>query len=196
MNLGIFGGTFDPPHMGHLIAAQEVHYRLGLDRTLWVPAAVPPHKLDRETTPGELRLEMVRAAIAGDGRFEASGIELRRPGVSYTVDTLRELGAADPDARLHLIVGSDQLELSHTWRAWDEIKALATVVGYHRHGAGGGKGGEEAGVLRVPVPLMEVSSTEIRRRIAAGEPIRYLVPADVEAILLREGLYSGRDERP
>jgi nicotinate-nucleotide adenylyltransferase len=187
MKLGVFGGTFDPPHIGHLIAAQEVHFRLGLDRTLWIPAATPPHKRDRETTPGEVRLEMVRAAIAGDDRFEASDLELRRGGVSYTVDTLRELGERHPGAALHLILGSDQLAQIDTWRAWDEIRTLATVVGYGRDGD---TASDAEGVTLVTVPRVDVASTDVRRRVGAGEPVGYLVPAGVEALIRRAGLYG------
>jgi nicotinate-nucleotide adenylyltransferase len=186
VRLGIFGGTFDPPHVGHLVVAQEVHFRLGLDRVLWVPAAIPPHKRDQPITPGELRLELVRAAIAGDERFEASDLELRRGGVSYTVDTLRDLRRDRPDDELFLIVGADQLtELDH-WREPDEIRQLATLVGFRREGE---DPGEVPGVRLVPVPRVDVSSTEVRRRIGAGEPVRYLVPAAVEAVVREAGLY-------
>jgi nicotinate-nucleotide adenylyltransferase len=186
VRLGIFGGTFDPPHTGHLVVAQEVHFRLGLDRVLWVPAAVPPHKRDHRITPGAVRLEMVRAAIAGDDRFEASDLELRRGGVSYTVDTLRELRQARPDDELFLIVGADQLTELDSWREPGEIRRLAKLVAFGREGE---DPGEVAGVKVVPVPRMDVSSTEVRRRIGAGEPVRYLVPAAVEAVVREARLY-------
>jgi nicotinate-nucleotide adenylyltransferase len=201
MKLGVLGGTFDPPHLGHLLVAQEVHHRLSLDRVLWIPAATPPHKKDREVTPGELRLEMVHAAIAGDDRFEASDVELRRGGLSYTVDTLRALRglrgsdgpggepsashAASPE--LYLILGSDQLRELDTWREPDEVKRLATLVGFAR-------AGEEAPAMEgaevVEVPRIDISSTEVRRRVGAGEPIGYMVPGGVEAVIRREGLYG------
>ena len=187
MRLGILGGTFDPPHIGHLIAAQEVHRQLGLDRLLLVPAAVPPHKRDERVTPGALRLAMLRAAIGEEDRFEVSEIELERDGPSYTVDTLRTLRDRHPDAGLFLAIGADQLAEFGSWKAPDEIAELATLVAF-------GRGGRSPDTDRWPaetvdVPEIDLSSTRIRERVAAGEPIRYWVPAAVEAIIEREGLY-------
>ena len=187
MRLGILGGTFDPPHLGHLIAAQELHTQLGLDRLLLMVAAVPPHKLDREVSPGAVRLEMVRAAIAGDGRFEVSPLELERSGPSYTVDTLRTLRDGYPGAALHLAMGADQAAELETWREPDEISRLATLVAFAREGQAVP---ESRWPLRVvQVPTVEVSSTEVRRRVRAGAPIRYLVPDAVAAVIEGEGLY-------
>lgn len=187
MRLGVFGGTFDPPHVGHLIAAQEVHRQLKLDRVLLVPAGIPPHKQDASITPGPLRLEMVRAAMAEDARLEVSSVELDREGPSYTVDTLRALREEYPDATLYLAVGADQLEELPRWREPEEIASLARLVAFAR-------GGQPPPVSRWPltvveVPTTEISSTEMRRRVAAGAPIRYFVPEPVRAIIEREGLY-------
>jgi nicotinate-nucleotide adenylyltransferase len=189
MRLGIFGGTFDPPHLGHLVVAQEVHFLLGLDSVLWVPAAIPPHKAGQGITPGPIRLEMVRAAIAGDERFQASDVELRRDGPSYTIDTLRELHDARPDDELFLVIGADQLTELGTWRDPEEIAELATIVGFAREGED--PAGVE-GIRVVPVPRVDVSSTEVRRRVEAGEPVEYLVRRGVSAVIEREGLYGGR----
>ena len=189
MRVGIFGGTFDPPHVGHLIAAQEVHHQLGLDRLLLVPASVPPHKRDREIAPGEVRMEMLRAAIAGDERFEASDMELRREGPSYTVDTLRELREAHPEAELFLAIGADQVVELGTWRGTDEIFRLATVAVFARSGQAPET---EREVRVVDVPEMELSSTEVRRRVKDGRPISYMVDREVERVIGREGLYRGR----
>jgi nicotinate-nucleotide adenylyltransferase len=186
MRIGVFGGTFDPPHLGHLVVAQEVHHRLGLDRVLWVPAAIPPHKQDQQVTPGRLRLEMVRAAIAGDDRFEASDVELRREGPSWTVDTLRELVATRSVATLFLIVGADQLAEFDTWREPQEIRRLATVVGFARSG---GVPAAEGDMQIVRVPRLDISSTDLRTRAREGEPLTYLVPPAVEAIIRREHLW-------
>jgi nicotinate-nucleotide adenylyltransferase len=187
VRLGIFGGTFDPPHTGHLVVAQEVHFRLGLDRVLWVPAGIPPHKRDQPITPGNIRLAMVRAAIAGDDRFEASDLELRRGGISYTVDTLRELRQTRPDDELFLIVGADQLTELDSWREPDEIRRLATLVGF-------GREGEDPPSPELPrtvmVPRIDISSTEVRRRIAAREPVRYLVGNHVLEITAKLHLYG------
>jgi nicotinate-nucleotide adenylyltransferase len=187
MKIGVFGGTFDPPHLGHLVAAQEVHFRLGLDTVLWVPAAVPPHKASQTITPGPIRLEMVRAAIKGDNRFQASDMELRRVGPSYTVDTLRHLRDERPDDEMFLIVGADQLAELITWREPEAILELATLVGFARDGEAPAA---PEGARIVAVPRLDISSTEVRRRVGAGEPVGYLVHRDVEAIVGRERLYA------
>jgi nicotinate-nucleotide adenylyltransferase len=186
MKLGVFGGTFDPPHLGHLIVAGEVHHRLGLDRVLWIPAAVPPHKRDRDITPGHIRLRMVRAAIADDPRFEASDMELKRDGPSYTVDTLRELRADRPDAEIFLILGADQLGEIESWKEPEEIGRLATIVGFAR-------AGEAPPALArsriVEIPRIDIAATALRRRVREGRPVRYLVSDGVEQIIRRERLY-------
>jgi nicotinate-nucleotide adenylyltransferase len=189
MRIGIFGGTFDPPHVGHLIAAQEVYEQLGLDRLLLIPAAVPPHKRDETVSPGEVRLEMLRAAVAGDDRFEVSEVELERDGPSYTVDTLRALRTDHPDAELFLAMGADQLDAFDTWKAPDEIVGLATLVTFGRSGTEPESGGRP--VTRVEVPEIDISSTLIRQRVARGAPIRYLVAAGVESIIRASALYRG-----
>ncbi|MFW6330999.1 MAG: nicotinate-nucleotide adenylyltransferase, partial [Gemmatimonadota bacterium] len=189
-----FGGTFDPPHLGHLIAAQELHAQLALDRLLLVPAAVPPHKRDRAVTPPALRLEMLRAAVAADDRFEVSELELGRDGPSYTVDTLRELRRANPDAELYLAVGADQLAELETWREPDEIAALATIAAFARSGQDV-PSGLPWPVLMVEVPAIELSSTAIRRRVAEDRRIRYLVPSPVEEVIRRHSLYSQGSDR-
>lgn len=191
MRIGIFGGTFDPPHVGHLIAAQDAYSALGLDRLLFVPAAVPPHKQGVVSTPAEARLEMLRAAVAGDPRFEVDDVELRRPGPSYTVDTLRELRRRDPSAALTLLMGVDQFRDLHTWREPLEIARLAEVVVLTRAGVADVGTPLDIPYRLVPVTRVDLSATEIRRRVAAGEPIRYLVPAAVESIIVREGFYRG-----
>ncbi|NIP77782.1 MAG: nicotinate-nucleotide adenylyltransferase [Gemmatimonadetes bacterium] len=185
--IGVFGGTFDPPHIGHLVAAQELHDQLALDRLLLVPAAVPPHKTDRTVTPGAVRLAMLRAAVEGDARFEISELELERDGPSYTVDTLRELRRRHPEAALLLAVGADQLAELESWRDPDGIAALAELVAFRR---GGQPVPETARSVRVvEVPAVEVSSTAVRERVAAGRPVRYLVPEAVRKVIDREGLY-------
>lgn len=188
--LGILGGTFDPPHNGHLIVAQDAYEALELDRILFIPAAVPPHKQGRDITSADVRMTMLESAIAGDERFETRDLELRRPGPSYTVDTLRELRAADPDCALFLLIGADQYRSLHTWREPETIAALAKLVVLRREG----DSYRASDQVRPPdwaleVTRIDVSSTEVRRRVVAGEPIRYLVPSGVERIIEREGLY-------
>lgn len=193
MRIGLFGGTFDPPHLGHLIVAQDAYQALGLDRILFIPAAVPPHKQHRETTSPEVRLELIRAAIVGDSRFEASDVELRRSGPSYTIDTLHELEGLYPGAELVLLIGADQFREFHTWRAADEIVRHARLVVLSR---GGTEAGPEIEVVHthLRVTRIDISSTSVRRRVREGAPVRYLVPPAVERLVDERGLY--RDEAP
>lgn len=190
MKLGVFGGTFDPPHVGHLIVAQDAFTALRLDRVLFVPAAAPPHKHGRVAAPAEFRLAMLRAAIGADSRFAVEELELRRAGPSYTVDTLRALHADHPEAELFFLLGADQFREFHTWRDPAEIARLARPVVLSRGGR------EDVGaVIDLPyqtlaVTRIDVSATEVRERVAARAPIRYLVPAGVEEIIQREGLYQ------
>ncbi len=190
MRLGVLGGTFDPPHVGHLIVASDVCAALRLDRLLLVPAAAPPHKRGRVHASAELRLEMVRAAIAGDPRLEVDDLELRREGESYSADTLRQLTAREPEAEIFFVIGVDQLREFASWREPDVVARLATLVAVSRAGDGAPDGGGMAfPVLPVQVTRIDLSATEIRRRIRDGEPIRYLVPDAVREIIEREGLY-------
>ena len=185
MRLGVFGGTFDPPHIGHLVAAQDALSVLHLDRVILVPARVPPHKLHRPVTPGEIRLELVQAAVGGDPRFEVDDEELRRPGPSWTIDTLRALSERRPGSRLFLLLGTDQFSEFGTWRDPDGIRRLAEVAVLSR----AGEAPASEGCISVPVTRIDVTSTDIRQRVAEGRPIRYLVPAAVEALIGRYGLY-------
>ena len=189
MRLGVFGGTFDPPHLGHLIVASEAHAALGLERLLFVPAAEPPHKQGRVCTPAELRLQMVRAATAGDARFEVSDLELRRSGASYTVDTLRVLRERYAGAELLLLLGADQAREMLTWREPQQIARLARLVVLAREG--------EAPALPAGLPSqplvttrIDLSASAVRRRVRAGLPIRYLVPDAVRELVEREKLYT------
>jgi nicotinate-nucleotide adenylyltransferase len=190
VRLGVFGGAFDPPHLGHLVAASEVAAALKLDRVVWVPAAVHPFKGGRVAAPAAVRLEMVRAAIAGDPRFAADGLELERAGPSYTADTLRELQARHPGAELFFLTGADNLRELHLWHRPDEVARLARLVAVSR-------GGEAVPAdapypaLEVRIPRVDLSSTEVRRRVGAGETICYLVPEAVAALIERHGLYRG-----
>ena len=195
--LALFGGTFDPPHIGHLVLAECVATQFACDRVLFVPAGDPyrktatatpenalaPVSSPRVVTPGAMRLKMVELAIAGNPHFEADGREVRRSGPSYTVDTLRELHAEGIDD-IVLVLGSDALGDLPNWRAPDEIRLLARVVAAEK----------EPGVLtgaveRVDMPLLRISSTEVRHRVATRKPIRYLVPDAVAAFIKSERLY-------
>ena len=191
MRIGLLGGTFDPPHLGHLVIAQEALHQLGLDRLLVIPAAVPPHKRDRRITDGDVRLEMARVAFGGVDGVDVSDLELEREGPSYTVDTLRSLREAHPGAELVLLVGADQVRELDTWKEGAEVRRLATLGVFRRAGQEpalpGGAG--DGRVVELEIPRLDVSSTEIRRRVGAGEPVRFLVPDAVLAVVRREGLY-------
>ena len=188
MRVGVLGGTFDPPHFGHLVMASDACERLGLERVLWVPSAEHPFKRDSVRTPAEVRLAMVRAATQDDPRFQVSDIELRRSGPSYTVDTLRQLSETHPGAELVLLVGADVVREMPAWREPHEVALLATIAAVTRAGEGLPEG-LELPVTPVQVTRVDVSATEIRRRVAAGLTIRYLVPEPVRAIISGAGLY-------
>jgi len=207
--MGMFGGTFDPPHNGHISAARDVAAALDLDEVLWVPAGEPPHRASAELTPASIRLEMVKAAAAVDPCFRLIDLELKRAGPSYTVDTLRELrtgeGAGDLD--LFLIIGIDQYHVFDSWRDPDEILELAHLVVMDRSGESvastrspeamsrgeGSRGdGNRYGrdrVLSVPVRRIDISSTEVRARVRDGRDVSALVPSAVASIMKVEGLY-------
>jgi nicotinate-nucleotide adenylyltransferase len=188
VRLGVYGGAFDPPHLGHLVAASDACDALALDRLLWIPSAVHPLKPVR--TAPQVRLEMVRAAIQGDPRFAADDLELRRTGPSYTVDTLRALRAREPGAELFFLTGADNLADLPRWREPDEIVRLATLAVVSRQGEALPPDPAYPAVA-VAVTRVDVSSTEVRRRVAAGRSIRYLVPEAVRAVIERERLYGG-----
>ena len=192
--IALFGGTFDPPHIGHLTVAQDAFDALPVHRVVWIPCGHPPHKRPWRLSSPEVRLEMTRAAVAGDERFRVSDREVRRKGRSYTVDTLRELVSADPATRLFLLIGPDQAAAFRSWREPDEIARLARVVVMV---PGGGSFGRVAspGVEheQLPVTRIDVSSSGIRTRLGEGRRLRYLVPDPVRAIVEREGLYPHAD---
>lgn len=197
MKVGILGGTFDPPHAGHLIVAQDAVLALDLDRLVFIPAAQPPHKQEQTVTEASLRLRMLELAVRDDDRFEVDTLELEREGASYTVDTLRALRAREPQTEWVLLIGWDQYREFHTWHEPDEILRLATLAVVSREGLGAEAEGAAVGVAElrpgvagVAVTRIDISSTMIRRRVARGLPIRYLVPEAVERFILEQRLYS------
>lgn len=200
MRIGILGGTFNPPHLGHLICAQEAYVQLHLDRVILVPAGRPPHKPSLEGEPGpEHRLELCRHAVAGDPRFEVSDIEVRREGPSYTVDTLYALSSLMPDSELFLIVGGDVAAGLPAWHQPERVLSLATLAVAKRRGTTRAsidealsalRGGDRAEFFRMP--RIGISSTEIRQRVQSQEPITYLVPDAVASYIDEHRLYGGR----
>jgi len=182
--VGIFGGTFNPPHLAHLVCASEAATQLRLDRVLLAPVAVPPHK-DADADPGAAeRLALCRLAVAGDERLGVCDLEVARGGPSYTVDTLRELHERDPEDHLTFIVGGDVALGLPSWHEPEAVLGLATLAVAERTGATRADIAErldqvfgKLATLRFfDMPRMDISSSQIRRRVAAGTPIRYLVP--------------------
>jgi nicotinate-nucleotide adenylyltransferase len=189
--IGVFGGTFDPPHIGHLITAIDVRAALDLDVMLLVVANEPWQKAARKVSPAPARLAMVRAAVQGEPGLEASDLEIRRGGPSYTVDTLVELRRDEPDAEVFLLLGSDAAAGLHTWQRVEQLPGLCTIVVVERPGASTVVP-ERFPARRVTVPRLEVSSTELRERAASGRSLRYLVPDGVISLIREGDLYGGR----
>jgi nicotinate-nucleotide adenylyltransferase len=191
--LGIFGGTFDPPHVGHLVTAVNVRHDLGLDRVLLVVNDQPWQKLGiRDITPADDRYAMVEAAVGRVEGLEASRVEIDRGGMSYTADTLAILLDEDPGRELFVILGSDAAAGLPTWERADEVRSLATIVVVERPGAREAEPPPAWSWVRVEVPRLEVSSTDLRARVAEGRPLDYLLTPDVIATVEARGLYGAR----
>lgn len=195
--LGILGGTFNPPHIGHLACARYAYRQLELRRVLLMPVNSPPHKLVDDDPGPEHRLEMCRLAVAGDYRLLGSSLEVRRPGPSYTVDTLRAIHASDPSLELTFILGGDVASTLPAWREPEAILELARLAIAERDGAGREQirealaplGAEER-ISFLEMPHIEVSSSLVRERVAAGLPIRHLVSGGVAEYIHKERLYQ------
>ncbi|HEY6866578.1 MAG TPA: nicotinate-nucleotide adenylyltransferase [Candidatus Eisenbacteria bacterium] len=188
--IGLFGGTFDPPHVGHLALAEWAREQLGLDQVLFVPAGTPPHKRGRRHSSAAARVAMTRLAVRGNAAFRLSTLEVRRRGPSFTVDTLRALRARAPGARLYLLMGEDSLVEFSGWREPAAIAALASLAVARRPGRGRrGSAGRPPRVTWLDNPGLELSSSAIRARVRRGRSIRYLVPDAVAAYVRRHGLY-------
>ena len=189
--VGVFGGSFDPVHNAHVALARTALEQLRLDELRWLPVGQPWQKTRQLASPAD-REAMVRLAIAGEPRFVLDRSELRRRGISYTLDTMRELRAAEPGQAWFLILGQDQYASLHTWRDWRDLLGLATLAIANRPGAAPIVSDQIAGFEHhaVVLPMMNVSSTEVRRRVAAGESIADLVPGPVARYIERHRLYS------
>jgi nicotinate-nucleotide adenylyltransferase len=217
MRLGIFGGTFNPIHLGHLLLAETARESLVLDRVLFVPVHQPPHKRVRDLLPGAVRLKLVQLAIRDHPAFVASDIELQRKGPSYSIETVKALHRQLPTAKLFLLIGQDMVAVR--WFAWDELKRICTVVVAHRRGclpaspprrlAGGpaaphrslgthvaserpASRSPEAGLKWLAMPQLDIASSDIRLRLKSGRSIRYLVPVSVERHIRKHRLYRGQ----
>jgi len=194
--IGVLGGTFDPPHYGHLAMAETARVQLALEKVLFVPAGQPPHKMDMVLSPARHRLAMVEAAIADNPAFAVSRADLDRPGPHYTVDLLRHLRRDYPGADLYFLMGADSLAELLTWRDPAGILEQARLAVMPRTGY---EPDVEALMAALPalrerliwldIPFIEIAATDLRRRVRVGLPIRYLVPPAVEAYIRRERLY-------
>ena len=190
--IGIFGGTFDPIHVGHLVAAVNVRYELSLDRLLLVVNNQPWQKEGlRDITPAEDRYAMVEAAVGDVPGIEASRIEIDRGGTSYTADTLEQLAALERDAELFTVVGADAADTIETWERVEAVARLSTLVVVNRPGSMRHAPLEGWRVVEIEVPALEVSSTDLRTRAAEGRPLDYLVPDAAIRVIRSRGLYAG-----
>jgi nicotinate-nucleotide adenylyltransferase len=199
VKLGIFGGTFDPPHLGHLILAENARDQLQLDRVLWVVAGQSPLKQDRSLTPAPIRVALVQATIAGNPAFALSRVDLDRPAPHFTIDTLKLLGADFPSAELYFLMGEDSLRDLPRWKDPVEIIRLARLVVSQRPGAEMDLSEIESAVPGVSTrvcwlnaPQLEIASSDIQQRVREGRTVRYMLPQAVEEIVRQEGLYKNR----
>ena len=199
MRIGVFGGTFDPPHVGHLILAADAFEALRLDKLFFVPARAQPLKVDRPAVASASeRAEMVRLAIAGDSRYSVDDAEISREGLSFTVDTLEGLSVRFEGAQLFLLLGEDSLASFDRWRKPERIRELATLAVMYRARTSGGirtarPSLKRKGVETLSTRQVDVSSTEIRQRLADGKSIRGFVPESVEKFIASRRLYTSRD---
>jgi nicotinate-nucleotide adenylyltransferase len=194
--IGILGGTFDPPHLAHLVMADQACHQLKLDRVLFVPAGQPPHKLDQPVTPAEVRVAMTQLAIAGNAAFELCRADVDRPGPHYTADMLPLAGATYPRDELYLLIGSDSLRDLLKWRDPARVVSQARLAVMRRPDAEPDMRALEAAlpavVARVEwidAPWLDISAHDIRRRVRSKLSIRYLVPRAVESFIAEQGLY-------
>ena len=192
MRIGVMGGTFDPIHIGHLVAASEAAHRFQLDRVVFVPTGQPWQKSDRDVSAPEDRYLMTVIATAADDRFSVSRVDVDRDGPTYTVDTLRDIRAEMGEEHdYHFITGADALGEILSWREPDEVLRLAHLVGVTRPGHVLADPGLAPGrVTLLEIPALAISSSDIRARVSRGEPIRYLVTPGVEAYIAKVGLYA------
>lgn len=214
--VGVLGGTFDPPHLGHLRAGEVARVALSLEKVLFVPAADPPHKQDQRITDAQHRLRMLELAIEGVEGFELSRLEVDRRGPSYTIDTMEALSSQLPDARFYFIMGSDAFREIRTWRLWESFLSSTSIVIHERPGDEDGPHQllsdvlsdrpelrerfvevprdepvtREEGIFVLHSPMVSVSSTELRRSRSRGGSIRFLVPDEVAAYVDEHHLYE------
>jgi len=193
MKIGIFGGTFNPPHYGHLIVAEFIREEVGLDKIIFIPCSIPPHKQNDEylsqIASPEHRFEMVKLAIIENKFFEVSDIEIKRGGVSYTIDTINYLTSNFPGEEFYLLIGADQFAEFHTWRKPEEIVQKVKLIVFNRPGFSVPQTRFSKFATFITIPNIEISASAIRKRIKIGKSIKYLVPQAVEEYIFANKLY-------
>lgn len=187
--VGLLGGTFNPPHMGHLLMANEVFHALKLDEIRFMPNAIPPHKHARFDASNVERLEMVKRAIRPFPYFSVESYELEKGGVSYSYETLSALCRREPNVKFYFIIGGDMIDSLHTWHCIDDLVKLVQFVGVKRPGTAAAT---EYPIRMVEIPQIDLSSTLIRERLATGGTVTFLLPEAVETFIREEGLYGTR----
>jgi nicotinate-nucleotide adenylyltransferase len=190
--LGVLGGTFDPIHMGHLVLAEQVREQFQLERVIFIPSASPPHKTEQDLSPAKNRFEMTKLALEGNSYFAVSDLELKREGLSYTVETLKKLKELYRDSEIYFLTGSDVLDEITTWKDPEEIYKLAKIVIAIRPGFD--KFDPEDHFVKKSIIAritgVDISSTQIREKARKGESIKYLVPSKVERYIRKKNLYT------
>jgi len=191
--VGIMGGAFDPVHLGHLLAAEAAREQYGLEEVWFMPSHIPPHK-HQAGVSGKQRLEMVEAATRANPAFKPLDIELRRGGVSYTVDTIRELRREHPDLDLYFIIGADMVNYLPKWEGIEELTGMLRFIGLQRPGSflelDALPDHIQQAVHLAEMPLVDISSSLVRKRLASGKSVRYMVPDEVHEYIVRSGLYG------
>ena len=188
MKIGILGGTFNPIHIGHLVLADQVEEALSLDKIIFIPTYLPPHKKDTDLIDAEVRLKMVRLAIKDNKKFSVSDIETKRKNLSYTIDTLKELKKIYKNDELFFIVGSDACSYLNMWKNIEDILKIVKFIVINRPGYVVDNIRQELKVIQIQA--IDISADEIRKRIKENKSIRYLVPEDVRKYILKKGLYA------
>lgn len=199
MRIGLIGGTFNPIHHGHLILSEYVRENCKLDKVIFIPTGLPPHKAELSVENPETRLEMTKLAIESNSFFYISDIETYREGISYTIDTIMELKKLYPKDQLYFIIGADSLFQLHTWKDYEKLIGTTNIIVVNRPGGANNLIGDKikeyvdlfgGNIIEVKSPLIEISSSDIRERVKNGKSIKYLVPKKVEEYILQQSIYK------
>lgn len=199
MKIGILGGTFNPIHHGHLIIGEYIRENQGLDKIIFIPTGIPPHKDKGKVLGGDMRKEMLDLAISSNPKFESSTIEIDNREVSYSIDTIKSLKKENPRDEFHMIIGGDSLLSLRHWKGFQDLISSVNIIVADRYGACGDRIMDEIAslnretdktIVNISSPIIDISSTEIRNRLSEKRSIKYLVPENVESYIIKKGLYS------